>query len=201
MARSSRSRSSWEPYRPSDSPYGVSEYAVAGGLMGRPISVVAAETVDLEVPATAELVVEGFIDPTHREPEGPFGEASGYMGPRTTSPVLEVTAITHRRTPVVQAFISEFPPSESTLMRRIGFGQVYARHLRQACNIDSVQDVTFYELATCNMMFVIRMKDPGPGQAWQALQAAAGYEPSMGKYVIAVDDDVDPEDLESVVWA
>lgn len=182
-------------------PYGVSELTIAGGLMGRPLEVVRCETVDLEVPATAELVIEGVVDPAHLEPEGPFGEASGYMGPRTLSPALEVSAITHRARPIVQAFISEFPPSESTLMRKIGFENVYRRFLRESCNIATVQDVCFYEMATCNMMFVIRLKDPSPGQAWQAMYAAAGYEPSMGKLIVAVDDDVDPSDLESVVWA
>ncbi|MGP4110597.1 UbiD family decarboxylase [Streptomyces sp. 4N509B] len=182
-------------------PYGTSEYEVAGGLMGRPLEVVRCETVDLTVPATAELVIEGTIDPRALAPEGPFGEASGYLGPRTHSPELRVTAITHRRRPVVQAFISEFPPSESTLMRKIGFENVYRRFLRQACNIGSVRDVCFYEMATCNMMFAIRLRDPSPGQAWQALYAAAGYEPSMGKIIVAVDDDVDPEDLGALVWA
>jgi UbiD family decarboxylase len=182
-------------------PYGVSEYGIAGGLMGRPLPVVRCATVDLEVPATAELVIEGTIAPDRLEPEGPFGEASGYMGPRTMSPALEVSAITHRPAPIVQAFISEFPPSESTLMRKIGFENVYRRFLRESCNIASVRDVTFFELATCNMMFVIRLDRPSPGQAWQALHAAAGYEPSMGKIMIAVDEDIDPSDLESVVWA
>jgi UbiD family decarboxylase len=182
-------------------PFGMSEYSVAGGLMGRALEVVQCETVDLQVPATAEIVLEGVIDPAHLEPEGPFGEASGYMGPRTLSPVLELGAITHRREPVVQAFISEFPPSESTLMRKIGFENVYRRFLKQSCNIDSVVDVCFYEMATCNMMFVIRLKDPSPGQAWQALYAASGYEASMGKIIIAVDDDVEAEDLAAVVWA
>jgi 4-hydroxy-3-polyprenylbenzoate decarboxylase len=179
----------------------VSELTIAGGLLGRPLDVVSCETVDLDVPASAELIIEGTIDPTHLEPEGPFGEASGYMGPRTLSPSVEVTAITHRKRPIVQAFISEFPPSESTLMRKIGFENVYGRFLRESCNIASVQDVCFYEMATCNMMFVIRLKDPSPGQAWQAMYAAAGYEPSMGKLIVAVDDDVDPSNLESVVWA
>jgi UbiD family decarboxylase len=182
-------------------PYGVSELAIAGGLMAKPLEVVRAETVDLDVPAHAELVIEGVIDPDRLELEGPFGEASGYMGPRTESPFLEVTAITHRRAPVVQAFISEFPPSESTLMRKIGFENVYRRFLRESCNISSVRELTFYEAATCNMMFVIRLDNPSPGQAWQALYAAAGYEPSMGKVIIAVDDDVDPSDLDAVVWA
>ena len=182
-------------------PYGVSEYAIAGGLMGEPLEVVRCETVDLDVPAHAEIVIEGRIDPDMVEPEGPFGEASGYMGPRTSSPALEVTCITHRRTPVVQAFISEFPPSESTLMRKIGFENVYRDFLRRACNIDAVSGVCFYESSTCNMMFVISLSSPNPGQAWQALYAASGYEPSMGKIVIAVDDDIDPEDFEAVIWA
>ena len=181
--------------------YGVNELAIAGGLMGRPLEVVRCETVDLHVPATAELIIEGVIDPTKLEREGPFGEASGFMGPRTISPYLEVTGITHRKRPIVQAFISEFPPSESTLMRKLGFENVYKRFLRESCNLASVQDVCFYEMATCNMMFAIRMRDPSPGQAWQALYAAAGYEPSMGKIIVAVNDDVDPDDLESLVWA
>jgi 4-hydroxy-3-polyprenylbenzoate decarboxylase len=182
-------------------PYGLSEYAIAGGLMGRPVDVVRCETVDLEVPAHAELVIEGEIDPSKLEPEGPFGEASGYMGWRTNSPTLEVTAITHRKRPVIQAFISEFPPSESTLMRKIGFENVYRRFLRQSCNIASVEDVCFYEMATCNMMFVVRLREPTPGQAWQALYAASGYEPSLGKIIIAVDSDIDTADLESIIWA
>lgn len=182
-------------------PYGVSEYAVSGGLMGESLEVVRCETVDIEVPAHAEIVIEGRIDPNHVEPEGPFGEASGYMGPRTSSPVLEVTCITHRRTPVVQAFISEFPPSESTLMRKIGFENVYRQFLRRSCNIDAVKDVCFYESSSCNMIFVIQLDQPNVGQAWQALYAASGYESSMGKIIIAVDEDIRPDDFESVIWA
>ena len=123
------------------------------------------------------------------------------MGPQTMSPCLEVTAITHRQRPVVQAFISEMPPSESTMMRKIGFENVYRRFLRESCNLASVQDVCFYEMATCNMMFAIRMRNPSPGQAWQAMYAAAGYEPSIGKIIVAVDDDIDTDDPQSLIWA
>jgi 2,5-furandicarboxylate decarboxylase 1 len=77
-------------------PYGVSEYDIAGGLMQTPLEVVRCPTVDLDAPATAEIVIEGTIDPARLEPEGPFGEASGYTGPRTMSPSLEVTAISRR---------------------------------------------------------------------------------------------------------
>jgi len=182
-------------------PYGTSEYAVAGGLMGRPLELVRCETVDLEVPAHAEVVIEGEIDPTHFESEGPFGEASGYMGPRTSSPVLKVSCITHRHTPIVQAFISEFPPSESTLLRKIAFENLYLRFLRSSCNIDSVRRVVTLESGTCNMFFVIQLEHPTAGQARQALYAASGLEASMGKILIAVDEDIDPEDLNAVVWA
>ena len=182
-------------------PYGFSEYALAGGLMGRPLDVVRAETVDIDVPAHAEIVIEGYIDPEDLESEGPFGEASGYMGPRTISPYVHVTAITHRSAPVVQAFISEYPPSESTLMRKIGFENVYTRFLRQSCNIASVTKVTFYESASVNMIIAVSLANPTAGQAWQAMYAVAGYEPSMGKIIIALDDDIDPENLESIWWA
>jgi 4-hydroxy-3-polyprenylbenzoate decarboxylase len=182
-------------------PYGTSEYAVAGGLMGRPLELVRCESVDLEVPAHAEVVIEGEIDPTHLEPEGPFGEASGYMGARTSSPVLNIRCITHRRRPVVQAFISEFPPSESTLLRKIAFENLYLQHLRKSCNIDSVRRVVTLENGTCNMFFVIQLDNPTPGQARQALYAASGLEASMGKVIVAVDEDIDPDDLNSVAWA
>jgi len=182
-------------------PYGVSEYDIAGGLMGEPLKLVECETVDLEVPASAEIIIEGEIRTDYLEREGPFGEASGYMGESTMSPVFHVKCITHRKKPIVQAFISEFPPSESTMMRKIGFENVYKRFLKTNCNISSVKEVSFYEMSTCNMMFVIQLENPTPGQARQALYAASGYEPSMGKIIIAVDQDIDPSNLESVIWA
>lgn len=182
-------------------PYGVSEYGLAGGILGRPLELVMAETVDIAVPAHAEIVIEGIIDPTVVEDEGPFGEASGYMGPRTRSPVVDVRAITHRVRPIVQAFISEFPPSESTLMRKIGFENVYLRFLKDSCNIASVSRVVFYEAASCNMIIVVQLDHPTAGQAWQALYATAGYEPSMGKLIIAVDSDIEPDNLSALLWA
>jgi len=128
----------------------VSTPSRAGSWAGR-LSWFAARGSTLKYPRTAEVVIEGEIDPTHLESEGPFGEASGYMGPRTSSPVLKVFCITHRRTPIVQAFISEFPPSESTLLRKIAFENLYLRFLRGSCNIDSVRRVVTLESApaTC----------------------------------------------------
>jgi UbiD family decarboxylase len=72
------------------------------------------ETVDLYVPATSEIVIEGFFRPNFLEQEGPFGEYPGYMGPRAMSYVMDITCITHRNNPIYQAFLSQMPPSESS---------------------------------------------------------------------------------------
>ena len=182
-------------------PYGVEEYGVAGALNGEAIPVVPAETFDGMVPAEAEIIMEGIIRTDILEPEAPFGEASGYLGPRKMEKVFEVTAITHRANPVYQGIISEFPPSESTVMRKAAFDAIYLRHLRDACNIPSVTKVACHELASCNMLFVIQFDRPELGQPWQALRAAAAFDASLGKMFIAVDSDVDPESMHSVLWA
>ncbi len=182
-------------------PYGVDEYGVAGALNEEPISVVPAETFDGLVPAGAEIVMEGVIRTDVLEPEAPFGEASGYLGPRKMEKIFEVTAITQRSKPVYQGIISEYPPSESTVMRKAAFDAIYLRHLRDACNIPSVTKVACHEMASCNMMFVIQLDRPELGQPWQALRAAAAFDASLGKIFIAVDADVDPDSLESVLWA
>ena len=182
-------------------PYGVDEFGIAGALNGAAIELVKAETNDLLVPAHAEIVIEGRIRTDVLEPEAPFGEASGYLGPRKMEKIFEVTAITHRSAPICQAIVSEFPPSESTVMRKIGFDAIYLRHLRDACNIPSVKLVATHEMASCNMLFVIQLERPAIGQPWQALRAAAAFDPSLGKIFIAVDADVDPNAMDAILWA
>jgi 4-hydroxy-3-polyprenylbenzoate decarboxylase len=182
-------------------PYGVDEYGLAGALNGEAIDVVKAETFDALVPAHAEIVIEGRIRTDVLEPEAPFGEASGYLGPRKMEKIFEVSAITHRARPVYQGIISEFPPSESTVIRKAAFDAIYLKHLRDACNIPSVKRVASYEMASCNMMFVIQLDRPAPGQPWQALRAAAAFDASLGKIFIAVDSDIDPDSMDAVLWA
>ena len=182
-------------------PYGVDEYGLAGALNGAPIDVVPAETFDALVPAAAEIVIEGRIRTDVLEPEAPFGEASGYLGPRKMEKIFEIAAITQRERPVYQGIISEFPPSESTVIRKAAFDAIYLNHLKHACNIPSVTKVACHEMASCNMMFVIQLDRPALGQPWQALRAAAAFDPSLGKIFIAVDADVDPDSMDGVLWA
>lgn len=180
--------------------YDRNEYAVAGGFGGKPIQLVRCETVDLEVPATAEIVIEGDIPTDYLEPEGPFGEFTGYMGGQMINGVLLVKCITHRKNPILQMF-TEGVPSESGVMRKMGFEATLYKLLKYDCNIPTVIDVTLHESSGSRKYVVIRMKKTNPAQPWQALHAAVALDPSHGKILIVVDEDIDPEDADSVNWA
>ncbi|MGE5817794.1 MAG: UbiD family decarboxylase [Deltaproteobacteria bacterium] len=180
--------------------YDRNEYAVAGGIGGEPIQLVRCETVDLEVPATAEIVIEGDIPTDYLEPEGPFGEFTGYMGGQMINGVLLVKCITHRKNPILQMF-TEGVPSESGVMRKMGFEATLYKLLKYDCNIPTVIDVTLHESSGSRKYVVIRMKKTNPAQPWQALHAAVALDPSHGKILIVVDEDIDPEDADSVNWA
>jgi UbiD family decarboxylase len=182
-------------------PYGVDEYGLAGALNGAAIEVTRAETFDALVPAHAEIVIEGRIRTDVLEPEAPFGEASGYLGPRKMEKMFEIAAVTHRAKPIYQGIISEFPPSESTVVRKAAFDALILNHLRNVNNIQTVTRVASHEAASCNMMFVIQLTDPAPGDAKKALHAAATFDPSLGKILIAVDGDVDPDSMDAILWA
>lgn len=181
-------------------PSGVEEYDIAGSLIGEPLDLVHCQTVDLLVPAYAELVLEGRISTEYLEPEAPFGEFPGYMGPRRYALVFELTAVTHRKDAVFCGLLSQMPPSESSKMKKIGQDANYLHFLRNHCNLREVVDVWFDEIAL-HSWCVVRMKPCNASLVWQALYAVLGRHTEPGKMVIAVDEDIDPGDFESVVWA
>jgi UbiD family decarboxylase len=184
---------------PARVPYGKSELAVAGGLAGAPIDVVRCKTVDIVVPAWAEIVIEGEISTEALEPEAPFGEATGYVATRLMHPFFNVKCITHRKDPVLMNIVSQFPPSESSIMRQISAEAIYTRFLRENCNVPGVVDVTFHSLAV-RQVCVIRLSKSGRADPWQAMFHVLGLNPSTGKIVVAVDEDVDPRDWDSLIW-
>lgn len=178
----------------------VDELAIAGGLAGEPVEVVRCKTVDLEVPAHAEIVVEGIIPTDSVEPEGPFGEMTGFMASREISPYMNVTCITHRRNPICQGFISQFPPSESSKIRQISWEQVVYKMLTVDCRIKNILDVVFYECTGSWGLCVIRIQQPDREQSKQIFKAVAERFWG-GKMIVLVDEDIDPRNLESVLWA
>jgi len=179
--------------------YDVDEYTIAGGIAGEPVELVRCKTVDIEVPATAEIVIEGQIPTDSMESEAPFGEYTGYMGTETISPYFNVTCITHRRNPIYVAFLSQKTPSEGNVISSRARASAVYKFLRYDCGLP-VLDVVFHQ--SCGMVkyCVIRLRKAQPTQAWQVLYAAAAYEPGT-KTIIGVDEDIDPRDADSVNWA
>src|SRR6266849_5062279 len=121
------------------------EMGVAGALAGYPIRTAKAVTVDLEVPADAEIVIEGLIDPELLEPEGPFGESHGHVALEDYNMSMQVTAITRKRAPVYVSILSEVTPSESSVMKRVASEPRFLAHLRDQLSIKGIKRVVMHE--------------------------------------------------------
>lgn len=185
-----------------DYPIDTDELAIAGGIAGEPVEVVKCKTVDLEVPAKAEIVIEGEINTQKMEPEGAFGEAMGVMGLTEIRPYFTVKCITHRKNPIWLAFISQFPPSESTKIRYHGYSSAAYKHLRFDLGIEKVLKLTLHEMASSLLMMVVQVKNATAEEVWHILEALTEFKLTRGsKMIIAVDDDIDPDDLEMIVFA
>ncbi len=184
-------------------PYGIDELSVAGGLVGEPIRVVKCKTVPLVVPAEAEIVIEGYINTDFYEPEGPFGESHGYMHPRQLNPYMEVTAITRRSDAIFVGFISQVTPSESSMIKKLGYEPLFLNFLRNTLSIKSVTKVTMHEpLTNLRKLIVINFdKSRNESQVWRALHAASAFNQGVGKIIVAVDEDIDGNDAAAVMWA
>ena len=187
-------------------PYGVSELEVAGALAGEPIEVVRCETVDLEVPASAEIVIEGEIPTDYLIPDPPSGEHTGYTFIDRMVFGFHVRCITHRKNPIWHDFVDQFPPSESSVMGNLTREARMLTFLRDSCGIPQVKDVAFHHCGGSRRLCVIRMQDIGTTRTsgrtvWHALHSAMAVSAEWPKIIIAVDSDIDPWDLNSVFWA
>ena len=184
-------------------PFGVDEYSLAGGLVGGPIHLVKCRTIDLEVPAEAEIVLEGRISTDYLELEGPFGESHGYVHPRSISPVFHLTAITHRKDYIWTSFISQVTPSESSVIKKVGYEPMLLRHLRDTLGIGGVKRVVMHEPLTNlrKVVFVQFKFGAKQTEVWRALKGLASHTFDVGKVVVAVDEDIDPDNLDAVWWA
>jgi len=182
---------------------GVDELGVAGALAGAPIRVVKGHSVDLMVPAESEVVVEGFVDQDYLEPEGPFGESHGYVALEDFNMVIEVTAITRRRDAVMTSIISQVTPSESSVVKRLAYEPLFLSHLRDHLNIKGLIKVALHEPLTNLRKFVFLQFARGTPKTeiWRGLQGAVTLQAIVGKFVIAIDDDIDPDNADAVFWA
>jgi 4-hydroxy-3-polyprenylbenzoate decarboxylase len=181
----------------------VDELSVAGGIAGGPINVVRAKTVDLLVPAEAEIVIEGLINTEFLEPEAPFGESHGYVNLQEYNAFMDVTAITRRRHPILTSFISQVTPSESSVIRRVAMEPVFLDYLKSALSIRGVKRVAMHEpLTSLYAVIAIQFARGTPEtEIWRALHGASALHRFAGKWIVAVDEDIDPENADALFWA
>lgn len=188
---------------PQKLPIDVDEMAVAGGLAGAPIDVVKCKTVDLMVPAEAEVVIEGYIDTVNVEPEAPFGESHGHVALEEFNMPMRVTAITRRRDAVIPSYISQVAPSESSVIKRVAYEPLFLAHLRDAMGIKGVKRVSLHEPLTGLLRVTIIVVEKGMPrtEVWRALYGAAFFKGDCGKICIAVNEDIDPDNSDAILWA
>lgn len=171
---------------------GTDKMDIAGGLAEQPVPLVRCKTVALEVPANAEFVLEGRVLPKHREPEGPFGESTGYYL-AYNNPVVEVTAITHRNDPIYHALVP-FCGEEEVIL---DFLWQLEKKNQFLSSMAGLRDLHLYFFGLVTVAQVAKEKDEDARTILKALMDKFVW----GKTFIAVDQDVDPHDIKDVIWA
>ena len=181
----------------------MDELGVAGALAGAPIEIAKAITVDLDVPAAAEIVIEGLIDTDRLEPEAPFGESNGYVALEAYNMPMRLTAITHKRAPVFASIISQVTPSESSVIKKVAYEPLFLDHLRERLGIKGIRRVVMHErLTNLRPVIFVQLADSTPrSEVWRALHGAATLQSNCGKIVIAVSEDIDPLSMDAVLWS
>jgi 2,5-furandicarboxylate decarboxylase 1 len=183
--------------------YGDDEFALLGGLRGEPLELVKCETVDLEVPATAEIVIEGVVLPRVRKPEGPFGEYTGYYGTRGDRPVVQVRCVTHRNNYIWPgAYVSKpYPPNEDTLIRTVSADAGILSQARRV--LPEIKNFHLLRSSADSYMGVVQIgKKPYAHFGKQAMDAIwATHKGCWIKFLIVVDEDIDIYSPDDVIWA
>lgn len=177
-------------------PVGVDEYEIAGSLMGEPLELVKCKTIDLEVPAAAEIVLEGYIEPGEVQMEAPFGEFTTVYGAAHEYPVVTITAITRRAKPIyLDCFSGHI---DHQLLGGTGRLSVIYKTIRLAC--PTVKDVYMAPSGCCRFTCYVSIKKRHEGEAINVIGAVFASDPFV-KYVVVVDDDVNIYDDSAVIRA
>ncbi|MDI9646735.1 MAG: menaquinone biosynthesis decarboxylase [Archaeoglobales archaeon] len=180
-------------------PQNMSELAFAGFIRGRSVKVVECETVDLVVPATAEIVLEGYVRTDELRLEGPFGDHTGYYTPPEPYPVFHITNITHREDPIYHSTVVGKPIMEDAFLGKATeriFLPLIKMLIPEIVDINLPAESVFHNLA------IVSIKKRYPGQAKKVMYALWGLGMlSLTKILIVVDEDVNVHNLGEVLWA
>ncbi len=179
-------------------PPGIDELLFAGFLRHKPVEVVQCKTVDVQVPASAEIVLEGYVDTNELRPEGPFGDHTGHYTPLEPYPVMHLTAITHRRNPIYATTIVGKPPMEDAYL-----GKATERFFLQLLKVvlPEVVDMNMPIEGGFHNVVIVSIKKRYPGQAKKVMCAIWGMMLLMlSKFIIVVDEDVNVQNLREVLF-
>ena len=179
-------------------PYGIDEYHVAGGLRGAPVRLTKCESIDVEVPAAAEIVIEGVTIPGERVADGPYGEYPGCYSEAKQAPVLKVTAITMRQNPIYQTALTGMPVTENHTLIEYGNAAVVYREVKKI--VPEARAVNMTPGGTFRHHVVVSIKKRAENEGRNVILALLSLGIGL-KQVIVVDEDIDPFDPMQVEWA
>lgn len=177
-------------------PPDIEEYMIAGFLRQKPLELVKCETVDLEVPATSEIVLEGYVQLDELRMEGPFGDHTGFYTPEDLYPVFHVTCITHRKNPIYSTTTVGKPPMEDAYMGK-AVERIFLPLMR--LTIPEIVDVNLPIEGIFHNLMIVSIRKSYPGQARKVMSGIWALGQAMStKCILVVDEDVDVQDLGEV---
>jgi 4-hydroxy-3-polyprenylbenzoate decarboxylase len=175
----------------------VEEYLIAGFLRGKPVEIVQCETVDLQVPAHAEIVLEGYVELGELRSEGPFGDHTGFYTLTDDYPVFHLTCVTHRKNPIYAATIVGKPPMEDAWMGK-AVERIFLPAMRM--QIPELVDIHLPVEGVFHNLMLVSIRKSYPGQARKVMNAIWSLGQAMfTKIIIVVDEDCDVQNVAEVV--
>jgi 4-hydroxy-3-polyprenylbenzoate decarboxylase len=180
-------------------PDNIDEMMFAGFLRKKNVELVKCETVDLFVPAHAEIILEGYVDSKERRTEGPFGDHTGYYSLADEFPVFHIICITHRKNPIYNATVVGIPPMEDAYLGK-ATERIFLPLMK--AQLPEIMDINLPVEAVFHNLCIVSIKKRYPGHAKKVMFALWGMGQMMfAKTIIVLDDDVNVQDLREVLWA
>ncbi|MES2756817.1 MAG: UbiD family decarboxylase [Pseudomonadota bacterium] len=184
-------------------PFGMCEYNFIGAILKQPVSVVPGKVTGLPIPSGAEIVIEGWAHPGDERIEGPFGEFHGYYpGKPATAPVVTIERIYYRNNPIIMGAPPAKPPNDYSYSKAVMRSALLMDAL-EASGVPDVQAVWAHEIGGARMFNVVSIKQRYAGHARQAghILSQCGVGAYMSRYSVVVDEDIDPSNMQEVMWA